>query len=172
MTTTTTIPTRPAPLPGVTGDCAWLERAVALAISNVATGGGPFGALVVRDGRILGQSGNRVTENNDPTAHAEVMAIRAACSAVGDFRLDGALLVSSCEPCPMCLGAALWSRVARVIYAADRHDAARVGFDDDEFYEMLDRPRLSWSVPVRHLALGSARQPFDAWSAAAERIDY
>jgi guanine deaminase len=158
--------------PGAGDDSGWLEQAIALAVRNVEDGGGPFGAIVVRGGQLIGQSGNRVTENNDPTAHAEVMAIRVACGQIASFRLDGALLVSSCEPCPMCLTAALWSRIDRIIYAADRDDAARAGFDDREFYDLLDEPRESWNVPVVRVALRSARRPFDAWSAAAQRTDY
>ena len=151
---------------------AWMEQAVDLAVSNVDTGGGPFGAVVVRDGEILGQSGNRVTESHDPTAHAEIMAVRAACRRIEDFRLDGAVLVSSCEPCPMCLSALLWARVDRILFAADRHDAAAAGFDDLEFYRLLERPRSSWPVPVSQLALADATRPFHAWAARVDRIDY
>ena len=115
-------------------DADWLAEAVDLATRNVAEGGGPFGALIVQDGVELGRGVNRVTRDNDPTAHAEVCAIRAACTAKGDFRLHGATLYTSCEPCPLCLSSALWARVDRVLFAADRHDAARGGFDDLEFY--------------------------------------
>jgi guanine deaminase len=153
-------------------DSSWLEQAIALAVRNVQAGGGPFGAIVVRGGQQIGQSGNRVTENKDPTAHAEVMAIRAACRAIGSFRLDEALLVSSCEPCPMCLAAALWARVSRIVYAADRHDATRAGFDDSDFYDMLDKPRSSWDVPVTRIAVPSACQPFDTWLVTPQRVDY
>ncbi|MER5689774.1 nucleoside deaminase [Streptomyces sp. NPDC002205] len=153
-------------------DDAWMEQALDLAVRNVGAGGGPFGAVVVRDGVILGQSGNRVTDTHDPTAHAEIMAIRAACRTIQDFRLDGALLVSSCEPCPMCLTAILWARVDRVVFAADRHDAADVGFDDLEFYRLLERPRSTWALPVERLSHELARRPFEAWTAFSDRIDY
>ncbi len=104
-----------------------------LATWNVGEGGGPFGALIVQDGVELGRGVNRVTRDNDPTAHAEVCAIRAACAAKGDFRLHGTTLFTSCEPCPLCLASALWARADRVTFAAERHDAARGGFDDLEF---------------------------------------
>src|SRR5690606_20083792 len=103
---------------------AWLDRAVAEATRNVAAGGGPFGALVVRGEEVLAVGTNQVTRTLDPTAHAEVVAIRAACAVVGDFTLAGCVLVSSCEPCPLCLSAALWARLDRIVYAADRDDAA------------------------------------------------
>jgi len=122
----------------------WLAHCVELATKNVTDGGGPFGALVVKDGTIVSTGVNQVTTTLDPTAHAEVVAIRRACRELGTFRLDGCLLVSSCEPCPMCLSSALWARVDRVIYAADRHDAAKAGFDDLAFYELFDRPRDTW----------------------------
>ena len=116
----------------------WLDRAVDLATENVARDGGPFGALVVRDGEVLGEGANRVTADLDPTAHAEVVAIRAACRAIGDFSLAGASLYTSCEPCPLCLAAALWARVDAVVHTADRHAAVRAGFDDARFHGLLD----------------------------------
>jgi guanine deaminase len=155
-----------------TVDAPWLELAVRLATENVAAGGGPFGAVIVRDGALIATGQNRVTRDNDPTAHAEVTAIRAACSAVGDFSLAGATLYTSCEPCPLCASAALWARVERVVYAADRHDAARAGFDDREFYELFARDRATWPTPVVELRLGAASEPFDAWLADAARTDY
>ena len=122
---------------------------MARATANVADGGGPFGAVIVRDGELLGEGENRVTRDHDPTAHAEVVAIRRSCAAVGDFSLAGSTLYTSCEPCPLCMSAALWARVDRVVYAADRHDAARGGFDDREFYDSSPAtgPRgRSWST--------------------------
>ena len=129
-------------------DADWLAVAVGLAVQNVHEGGGPFGAVIVRDGERIGAGQNRVTRDNDPTAHAEVLAIRAACAAIGDFSLAGATLYTSCEPCPLCMSAALWARVDRVVYAADRHDAARGGFDDREFYDLFARDRSTWHTPV------------------------
>lgn len=153
-------------------DDHWLAEAVALATANVAAGGGPFGAVVVRDGRALGRGQNRVTRDNDPTAHAEVLAIRAACRAVGDFTLAGATVYSSCEPCPLCLTATLWARASRVVYAADREDAARAGFDDREFYELLDRDRTEWPMPVVQRRIDDADAPMRAWLAYAARVEY
>jgi guanine deaminase len=151
---------------------AWLERAVSLATENVAADGGPFAAIVVRDGELLAVGRNRVTENLDPTAHAEVMAIRAACAAIGDFSLAGCQLYTSCEPCPLCVAACLWARLERVVYAADRFDAARGGFDDHEFYELLDRDRETWPMPVRRGELAGSFAPFEAWLSKDDRVEY
>lgn len=153
-------------------DADWLAEAVDLATWNVAEGGGPFGALIVQNGVELGRGVNRVTRDNDPTAHAEVCAIRAACTGKNDFRLQGATLYTSCEPCPLCLSSALWARVDRVLYAADRHDAARGGFDDLEFYQLFARDRSEWATEVTSLALPGAAAPFDAWLADTERTHY
>jgi guanine deaminase len=154
------------------GDQGFLDLAVDLAVRNVADGGGPFGAVVVRDGVVLARGQNRVTRDNDPTAHAEVQAIRAACRELGSFSLAGCTLYSSCEPCPMCLASALWSRVDRVLFAADRDDAARGGFDDRAFYELFDTPRSQWPVPVVQQRDGNSPAPFDAWLASVERVNY
>ncbi|BDZ48406.1 tRNA-specific adenosine deaminase [Frondihabitans sucicola] len=153
-------------------DHEWLARAIELATANVADGGGPFGALIVRDGHVVAEGQNRVTRDLDPTAHAEVVAIRAACHAEGSFSLAGAVLYTSCEPCPLCLSAALWSRVDRVVFAADRHDAARGGFDDLEFYELFARDRDTWELPVDAVRPADASAPFDAWLAKESRTDY
>ena len=153
-------------------DERWLEEAVALAVGNVAAGGGPFGALIVRDGAVIATGVNAVTTTNDPTAHAEVVAIRAACQKLGDFRLIGCLLVTSCEPCPLCLAAALWARVERVVYAADRDDAARGGFDDRAFYELFATPREQWPMAVTSAPIADPVAPFTAWQAKPDRVDY
>jgi len=169
-----------ADAPAVRPDAAHLEKAVSLAVDSVANAGGPFGAVVVtRDGRLI-EGNNRVTQDNDPTAHAEVTAIRRACAELGTFDLSGAVLYSSCEPCPMCLASALWARVDAVYFAADRHDAAAAGFDDAAFYEFF-ASRLQ-DVPgtragealmaVRHERTPSALAPFDAWRVLETRIDY
>ncbi|HWD01384.1 MAG TPA: nucleoside deaminase [Amycolatopsis sp.] len=150
----------------------WLLEAVRIATRNVADGGGPFGALVVKGHDIVATGVNRVTPSLDPTAHAEVVAIRAACQALGTFKLDGCVLVSSCEPCPMCLASSLWARVDRVVYAADRHDAAKAGFDDRAFYELFEKPRETWDVPVSALPVKDGFAPFDAWLDRADRVDY
>lgn len=149
----------------------YLERAIELAVRNVADGGGPFGALVVTpDGRVH-QGINRVTRDCDPTAHAEVVAIRTAAAARATFDLSGAVLYTSCEPCPLCLSAALWARIDRVYFAADRHGAAAAGFDDAVFYEYFNgtRPEL---LPVAQTAIPTSDAPFDAWRAHAHRTKY
>jgi guanine deaminase len=154
----------------------WLAHAVQLARNNVEQGGGPFGAVVARPGPaggvVLGEGVNRVTRDLDPTAHAEVVAIRAACRATGDFRLEGALLVASCEPCPMCLATALWARVAGVLFGADRHDAARAGFDDGTFHDLFARPRDQWPLQVSQLPGEGNEAPFRRWREHAGRVAY
>lgn len=149
----------------------FLDQAIRLAVGSVADGGGPFGALVVTaDGRTY-EGVNRVTRDNDPTAHAEIVAIRRAAAATANFDLSGAALYASCEPCPLCLAAALWARVDRVYYAADRNAAAAAGFDDALFYEYFDgaRPDL---MPVRHTAVPASDFPFRAWRANPDRTEY
>ena len=150
----------------------WLDRAVDLATANVARGGGPFGAVVVRDEVVIGEGANRVTVDLDPTAHAEVVAIRAACLRVESFSLAGATLYASCEPCPLCLSASLWARIDRVVFAADRHDAARGGFDDREFYDLFQRERHTWPVAIDAVRPATSTAPFDAWLAHEGRTDY
>lgn len=151
----------------------YLAKAVALATENVADAGGPFGAIVVTaDGREF-TGVNRVTANLDPTAHAEVVAIRTACRALGTFDLMGARLYSSCEPCPMCLASSLWARVSRVHFAADRHDAAAAGFDDAAFYQYFDDPHRDLMPVERSVpATGRSVDPFDAWRAKDDRTAY
>ena len=153
-------------------DARWVAEAVDLAVESVTAGGGPFGALIIRDRTVLATGVNAVTTTNDPTAHAEVVAIRAACRTIGDFRLAGCVLVASCEPCPLCLAAALWARVERVIYGADRHDAARGGFDDLAFYDLFATPRAQWPMAVTRMAVTAPAAPFAAWQAKPDRVEY
>lgn len=153
-------------------DAQWLGRAIDLAVDNVAEGGGPFGAVIVRDDRLVSTGQNRVTRDLDPTAHAEVEAIRSACRAIGDFSLAGMTLYTSCEPCPLCVSASLWARLDRVVYAADREDAARGGFDDREFYELFARDRATWPTRIEEARPEHASAPFDAWLADTARTAY
>ena len=144
-------------------------------MANVAAGGGPFGAVIVRDGELVAEGQNRVTRDHDPTAHAEVQAIRAAGRALGDFSLAGCVLYASCEPCPLCVSASLWARLDRVVFAADRDDAARGGFDDRAFYELFTQDRATWPTKVERAtaaALDNAVAPFDAWLANLARTHY
>ncbi|MGW2645770.1 nucleoside deaminase [Streptomyces sp. NPDC001393] len=152
---------------------AWMEKAIILATTSVTNGGGPFGALVAKDGEVVATGNNQVTSTLDPVAHAEVSAMRAACKRLNTFSLEGCVLITSCEPCPMCLSAALWARVDRLVYSADRHDAAVAGFDDRKFYDLFEkRPHSAWPMAVEHLDLPNRTQPFDTWLAKADRIAY
>ncbi|GAA1867754.1 nucleoside deaminase [Myceligenerans crystallogenes] len=153
-------------------DDRWLARAVALATENVAGGGGPFGAVVVLDDAEVAAGANDVTGGIDPTAHAEVVAIRRACRALGTHSLAGATLYASCEPCPMCLSAALWARVDRLVFAADRRDAAAAGFDDSLFYDLLSGARQDWPTALVPLRIDVAPEPFAAWQASGNRREY
>jgi len=155
------------------GDETFLRLAIALSEEKMrANQGGPFGALVVRGGEVLGLGWNRVTSANDPTAHAEVTAIRAACAAIGDFRLNGAVLYTSCEPCPMCLASAYWARIDRIVYANARADAAAIGFDDAFLYEQLALPIAARSLPMTRLLAPEAKAVFDAWAVKPDKIGY
>ncbi|QNE79525.1 nucleoside deaminase [Streptomyces finlayi] len=151
----------------------WMDEAIGLATTSVRNGGGPFGALIAKDGEIVAIGNNNVTANLDPTAHGEVSAIRAACQKLGSFSLEGCVLVTSCEPCPMCLSSALWARVDRIIFAADRDDAAVAGFDDRTFYDLFDKkPAELWPMAVEQVDMPNRTAPFDAWLAKSDRIDY
>ncbi|MFI5542230.1 nucleoside deaminase [Streptomyces sp. NPDC051815] len=151
----------------------WMDHAIKVATESVANGGGPFGALVAKDGEVVAVGNNQVTATLDPTAHAEVSAMRAACKRLGTFSLKGCVLITSCEPCPMCLSSALWARVDRIVYSADRHDAAVAGFDDRRFYDLFEKkPASMWPTPVEQLDLPHRTAPFDAWLARVDRIDY
>ena len=149
----------------------YLEQAVDLATRNVGLGGGPFAAVVVTADGQVHTGVNRVTRDNDPTAHAEVVAIRAAAAATANFDLTGSVLYASCEPCPMCLASALWARIGHVYFAADRHGAAAAGFDDALFYDYFNgaRPDL---MPVTRGEITTSDLPFQAWGAFAGRKDY
>jgi tRNA(Arg) A34 adenosine deaminase TadA len=152
---------------------SFLQEAIELAIDNVESGlGGPFAALVVEDGSILATGTNRVTTIHDPTAHAEITAIRAACKERGDFELDGCTLYSTCEPCPMCLGAIYWARLDRVVYAATRTDAANAGFDDDHIYQEMGKAPGDRRIPMEQRLEEAAQRPFEAWLNYDERVEY
>jgi tRNA(Arg) A34 adenosine deaminase TadA len=149
-----------------------MRRAIALSCQGVAEGGGPFGAVVARDGRILGEGRNAVVPGRDPTAHAEVVAIRAACAAVGSHDLSGAVIYTSCEPCPMCLGAIWWARIAGIVYANDRADAAAIGFDDAAIYDEVCRPIPDRALPLRRLLAAEAIEAFRLWERSADKVRY
>lgn len=156
-------------------DLDFLRRAVELARGNLASGdGGPFGAVVVVDGRIVGEGSNQVVRSHDPTAHAEVVAIRAASRALTRFHLDDATLYTSCEPCPMCLSAAHWAQISRIVYAADRADAAAAGFQDADLYRLFENSGAApASAPLRErLVMSEAQAVMRAWAQLPDRTAY
>ena len=154
-------------------DERFMRMAIALATENVVSGrGGPFGAVLVREGAVLATGVNQVTATNDPTAHAEVTAIRNACRELGTFELAGATLYSSCEPCPMCLAAILWARCSELFFGNTAEDAAEVGFDDSYFYEQVRQPADRRDLPTANLLRAEAGASFSAWQTFAGRIPY
>lgn len=151
----------------------FMRRAIALSREGMeANRGGPFGAVVVAGGRIVGEGQNRVTSALDPTAHAEVVAIRQACASLGRFDLAGAEIYTSCEPCPMCLSAIYWARLDRIWYANDRADAARIGFDDALIYREVALAPPERRVPMTRLLDAEARAAFEAWLAKPDKVAY
>lgn len=153
-------------------DEKFLREVIAMADASVSQGGGPFAALVVRDGEVIGRGSNRVTLDNDPTAHAEVQAIRDACRRSGGFSLKGCLLYVNCEPCPMCMAAAYWARLDGVVYAASAEDAARVGFDDVLIREELRLEPGERRLPMHQGLRDEAQATFEQWFRLEDRIDY
>lgn len=149
-----------------------MQLALRLAEESVGRGGGPFGAVVVRGHEVLAQGTNRVVLDRDPTAHAEVVALRAAAHRLGTHVLTGCEVYASCEPCPMCLGALLWARVDRVWFSATRHDAAAAGFDDALIYEELQLPLERRALPIARFLPDGALGPFEAWRRCSERTPY
>jgi guanine deaminase len=153
------------------------QRILALAIAEAVRGaqagqGGPFGAVVVKDGAVIASAANSVVATNDPTAHAEVLAIRAACAALGSFRLDGCDIYASCEPCPMCLGAILWARPRAVYFAATRQDAAAAGFDDEVFHQMVSSEAGASAVVRERVVCDGAAAPFMVYAALPRKVPY
>jgi guanine deaminase len=151
---------------------SFIQQAIDVAVENVRRGGGPFGALVVKDGIVIATGTNQVTRLNDPTAHAEIVAIREACRVLGDFQLGGCDLYTSCEPCPMCLGAIYWARPARVFFAATHDDAAAAGFDDAFIYRQMELPHSERSIPMLRLVLEDATRPFREWINLPDKTEY
>ena len=150
----------------------YMRKAIDLAIENVKNGGGPFGAVIVKNGEIVSTGVNRVTANNDPTAHAEVSAIRAACEKLGTFMLDGCEIYSSCEPCPMCLSALYWAHVDKIYISATKRIAAKAGFDDAFIYKELDTPKARRRLQQESLLKEKGSQPFDLWNSMTDKIKY
>lgn len=151
----------------------FMMEAIKMAENNINNGnGGPFGAVVVKDSKIISAAGNRVTSTNDPTAHAEIIAIREACEVLNTFDLSGCEIFASCEPCPMCLGAIMWARIEKLYYAADRIDAAKAGFDDEFFYTELALPANKRKLKPIQLLRKPANSVFEKWIATADKIHY
>ena len=154
-------------------DATFMRRAIALARAGMDAGqGGPFGCVVVKDGAIIGEGNNQVTSTNDPTAHAEIVAIRSACKSLNTFQLEGCSVYTSCEPCPMCLGAIYWARPAHVFFACTREDAAGVGFDDEMIYNELAVPNDQRQRVMVSLLRDEGIALFTAWSEKADKIAY
>jgi guanine deaminase len=151
----------------------FMRTAIRLSLEKMRLGeGGPFGAIVVRRGKIVGRGWNRVTSTNDPTAHAEVMAIREACRRLKTFRLDDCEIYASCEPCPMCLSAIYWARIEKIFYAGTRHDAAAAGFDDDFIFREVAKPISRRKISATQLLRDEARKVFAEWEAKPDKICY
>lgn len=149
-----------------------MREAIRLSEENVKAGGGPFGAVIAKDGRIVARGANRVTPNLDPTAHAEISAIRAACQALGTFDLTGYTIYSSCEPCPMCLGAIYWAHLDKLYYGNDKHDAALIGFDDAFIYEELDLEPSQRRLHAQELLPEEAFGAFQQWMDKSDKVEY
>ena len=150
----------------------FMRKAIELSIENVKNGGGPFGAVIVKDGEIVATGVNRVTANHDPTAHAEVSAIRAACQKLGTFDLSGCEIYTSCEPCPMCLGAIYWAHLDKIYYGNNKTDAARIGFDDSFIYDELALKREDRNKAMEELLPDEAIAAFQAWEETADKVEY
>jgi tRNA(Arg) A34 adenosine deaminase TadA len=154
-------------------DIAFMRRAIELARTGAeSNAGGPFGCVIAKDGRIVGEGCNQVTSTNDPTAHAEIVAIRNACSSLASFQLTGCVVYTSCEPCPMCLGAIYWARPAAIYFAGTREDAAAAGFDDELFYDELERPNEERQLKLQPLMRDEAQKVFDEWIAKPNKVEY
>ena len=153
-------------------DKCFMRQAIDLSIENVANGGGPFGAVIVRDGEVVATGVNRVTANNDPTAHAEVSAIRAACQKEGSFKLEGCTIYTSCEPCPMCLSAIYWAGLSRICFANTKQDAEDINFGDKFIYEEIERPISKRTIPTETFMREEALQAFRAWEEKTDKIKY
>ena len=161
-----------APVAPTEQDKAFMRRAIEIATASVHRGGGPFGAVIVKDGAVVAACSNSVTLDNDPTAHAEVNAIRRACRALGTFDLSGCTIYTSCEPCPMCLGAIFWARIDRIFFGNTRKDAREIGFADDFIYEELARPIQERAVAAQPLLGDEAHASFDAWTEKEDKTEY
>lgn len=151
----------------------FMERAASLALSGCSSEkGGPFGCVIVKNGEIIGEGSNQVTSTNDPTAHAEMVAIRNACKTINSFQLDNCEIYTSCEPCPMCLGAIYWARPAAIYYGNTKQEAAAIDFDDAFIYEELEKPYANRAIPTFRLTVSNTREAFDYWKGKDDKVEY
>ena len=153
-------------------DKEFMQQAIELSKENVLNGGGPFGAVIVRDGEVIATGTNRVTANNDPTAHAEVNAIRSACAKVGTFKLKGCTCYTSCEPCPMCLAALYWAGVERIFYGNTKDDAKAINFDDSFIYDEIAKPYAKRAIPTINIMREEALSAFKMWESSDDKVEY
>ncbi len=150
----------------------FMKRAIELSIESVNNGGGPFGSVIVKDNNIVGEGSNRVTSNNDPTAHAEIVAIRSACKKLNNFSLNGCELYSTCEPCPMCLSAIYWARINKIYYANTREDAGKIDFDDSLIYSEFQKKINERKIPMIQMMREEALKAFELWNKKIDKIKY
>lgn len=151
----------------------FMQLAIDIAVESVKElQGGPFGAIIVKDGKVIAKTSNSVTTTNDPTAHAEINAIREACQHLNTFDLSGSEIYSSCEPCPMCLSAIYWAKIDKIYYAADRYDAEKIGFNDSLIYTELSLPETQRSIPVENIMKEEGQEPFDLWQKTDNKVEY
>ena len=150
----------------------FMRRAIELSVQSVKSGGGPFGAVIVKDGKIIAEASNSVTKDNDPTAHAEVNAIRKAAKSLDTFDLSGCEIYTSCEPCPMCLGAIYWARLDKIYFANTRDDAKKIGFDDSFIYDEIPKPIDQRSIPTIQIMHNEALEAFKEWENKEDKIEY
>ena len=153
-------------------DRRFMQMAIDLSIANVANGGGPFGAVIVHNGEVIATGTNRVTANNDPTAHAEVSAIREACAKVGNFKLEGCVCYTSCEPCPMCLSALYWAGVSRIVYGNTKDDAKAINFYDSFIYDEIGKPYAKRAIPCQNFMRKETLEGFRAWTEKEDKVEY
>ena len=150
----------------------FMKRAIELSIKGIANGGGPFGCIIVKDDKIIAEGSNKVTPNNDPTAHGEIVAIRQACKKLNNFSLNGCELYSTCEPCPMCLSAIYWARIDKIYYANTREDARKIDFDDSLIYTELQKKIDKRKIPMIQMMRNEALKAFEMWDKKTDKVKY
>ena len=150
----------------------FMQRAIELSIESINSGGGPFGSVIVKDEKIISEGMNRVTVDNDPTSHGEIVAIRNACKKLNTFNLSNCYLYSSCEPCPMCMSAIYWSRIGKVYYANTRDDAKKINFDDSLIYSEIPKKNEDKKIPIKQMMRNEALKAFDIWDKKTDKIEY